>query len=403
MAGLEYRVDRGGTLAAPRRTPQGYLRVDSHPARCGVLEYTDASMPGGIRRELRLPEDVHSAESLASFADAPVTVDHPPEMLTPANTRAHEVGNVAGQARADGERIAATLVIKDAKAIARVEGGARELSVGYKLRVEDKPGVHPLYGRYDAIQRDIVVNHVAIVDAGRAGSACSIRMDADTICRFGEPRYNSGATMAKPTDQTADLAAAAALVATEKARADKAEETAIAEAKRADAATGRADAAEAECVTLRAQRVDSDVLASKDAEIAKEKTRADAAVAELATFQSRVDAAVAFRTEIERKGRTVLGLEHRFDGLSDRDVMVEVVTKIQGANPIPADVSPEYVKARFDAAYDGHVACGEALSRIGRVADEQRRADAAAARPRTAEEARRAMLERNRNASTTAR
>lgn len=207
--------------------------------------------------------------------------------------------------------------------------------------------------------------------------------------------------MAKPTDQTADLAAAAALVATEKARADKAEETAIAEAKRADAATGRADAAEAECKALREQRVDSDVLASKDAEIAKEKSRADAAVAELATFQSRVDAAVAFRTDIERKGRTVLGLEHRFDGLSDRDVMVEVVTKIQGSNPIPADASPEYVKARFDAAFDGHVACGEALSRIGRVADEQRRADAAAARPRTAEEARRAMLERNRIASTT--
>ena len=53
-------------------TEEGYL-VD-HPVvtRCGIFEYSDPDSKDGIRRELRLPEEVFSEESLASYEGKPM-------------------------------------------------------------------------------------------------------------------------------------------------------------------------------------------------------------------------------------------------------------------------------------------------------------------------------------------
>lgn len=184
MSKTVFRYDRGGALRSPVTTPHGFLRAQGHAARTGIYKYRRAD--GSIQRELRPREEVMHPDSLASYASAPVTLEHPAdEEVTAENVRRHEVGHVEGPARADGDAVATDTLIKDAKAIKAVKAGKQELSPGYKIRIDETPGFAPEYadaenptGRYDAVQRDIRVNHLAIVDRARGGSAMRLRMDA---------------------------------------------------------------------------------------------------------------------------------------------------------------------------------------------------------------------------------
>lgn len=165
-----------GTLRKPQRTAQGFLRVDGHASRAGIQEYANAD--GSIRRELRPDDEVFKADSLNGFEGSPLTLGHPTTPVSPDNVKALEVGTCTSAARRDGELVAVSAVIKDKKAIQRVERGDVGLSVGYAVDLEEKSGVDPKYGRYDAIQRNIVVNHLAIaVKHPRAGEVAKFRMD----------------------------------------------------------------------------------------------------------------------------------------------------------------------------------------------------------------------------------
>lgn len=192
------RIDeRGIELRKPVRLDNGFLRVDGIVARAGVYEYRRED--GTIRRELRPPEEVGHPDSLASYDDAPLTVGHPRradgalEEVTASNVDKYGVGNVRGAAQFDGEFAAASMTVKAKRAIQRVDNGEQELSPGYRIELEEKSGVHPKYGRYDAIQRRVRVNHVAIVDKARGGSAIRLRMDsADLVVRGdGEGKLTS--------------------------------------------------------------------------------------------------------------------------------------------------------------------------------------------------------------------
>lgn len=184
MSKTVFRYDRGGSLRSPTTTPQGFLRVDGHAARVGIYEYRRAD--GSIQYELRPREEVMHPDSLASYDAAPVTLEHPVDgEVTSENVRRHEVGTVSGEAREDGDAVAVSLVVKDAKAIKAIRAGKQELSPGYKIRLDETPGFAPEYaspsnptGRYHAVQRDIRVNHQAIVDGARGGRKMRLRMDA---------------------------------------------------------------------------------------------------------------------------------------------------------------------------------------------------------------------------------
>lgn len=176
------RFDRA-TLRKPAVTSQGFLRADGYFGRVGIYEYPNDD--GSTRYELRPLEEVGSPDALASFDAAPVTLGHPAEEVTAENVRRHEVGTVSGEARMDGEYVAGGVVIKDARAIKQVRGGKQELSPGYRIKLDETPGADRRYGypgntegRYDAIQREIRVNHLAIVDRARGGLAVRLRMDA---------------------------------------------------------------------------------------------------------------------------------------------------------------------------------------------------------------------------------
>lgn len=181
------RVQRFWTDAAqlrkPERTAQGFLRVDGIAARVGIQEYLNPD--GTISRELRLPEEVFKADSLQGYEGAPFVVGHPrdavgePIEVTAANVWKYEKGTVMAAGRVDdsGEYVLTTTIIKDPETIKRVE--SRELthlSTGYVSDLVMSPGVHPKYGRYDAVQTNIRINHQALVKNGRAGVA-KLRLD----------------------------------------------------------------------------------------------------------------------------------------------------------------------------------------------------------------------------------
>lgn len=132
---------------------------------------------GTIRRELRLPEDVFEPVSLESFHGVPVTNDHPPGMITARNARQYAVGSQLGAIVRDEDHVRSRLSVFDGDTIDSMGAGKTQVSCGYTCDTVEQPGVHPLYGPYDAIQKNIRGNHIAIVDRGRAGITAAVRMD----------------------------------------------------------------------------------------------------------------------------------------------------------------------------------------------------------------------------------
>ena len=166
-------------LETVTRLPSGALRIPARLSRPGVQAYRQPD--GSIRREYRPPEEVFAEPVLDALRAAPVTLGHPPEVRAD-NWRDVAVGHVGDDVRASEDRrfTIGSVVVSDADAIRRVDAReASEVSVGYDVDLEMTAGVSPEGEAYDAIQRRIRPNHVALVQRGRAGREVALRLDAD--------------------------------------------------------------------------------------------------------------------------------------------------------------------------------------------------------------------------------
>lgn len=377
---MAYRIDTAGSLRPVRRMADGRIRVDAHLTRTGVFSYRNAD--GSVRREYRPDSEVFHPDALASFEALPVTDDHPPEMLTAATAMQFTRGASGESVRRDGDHVAASIVVFDAKLVGKMERGKLQVSNGYSCDLDETPGVSPQGEKYDAVQRNIRGNHVAIVDHGRAGSA-RVRMDgADVptsdpvtdaehtvtvrvvVENAGGAGPNSGE---RRTDGASpmDLEAALKALGAEKARADQAEK---------DAATAKAAAAKAEG-ERDAEKARADAAATdRDAKVAAaEKSRKDDA--------DRFDASVEARADLVAKAHAVLGPDEAgkrrdFKGQTDRAIQCAVVQKVDGFDCADAaKYAPEYVQARYDSAI-ARVGGGIAANDAARAALGVPRADA---------------------------
>ena len=158
-----------------RREPEGYLLCLNVPvARTGMQEYLPEELglgsgPGFIQ-VYRPEEEVFAPETMASFETVPVTNDHPRDGVDLDNIRRLQAGHAQNVRRGSGEEadlLLADLVITDERLIKAILGGKREISCGYTYELAEENG------RY--IQRKIRGNHIAVVDAGRAGARVSIK------------------------------------------------------------------------------------------------------------------------------------------------------------------------------------------------------------------------------------
>lgn len=158
-----------------RREPEGYLLCLNVPvARTGTQDYLpeELSLPPGSSfiSVYRPEEEVFSPETMASFEGMPVTNDHPPEGVDTSNIRALQKGHAHNVRRGSGEEsdlLLADLIITDPHLIDLILDGKREISCGYTYELCEENGQY--------IQRKIRGNHVAVVDAGRAGPRVSIK------------------------------------------------------------------------------------------------------------------------------------------------------------------------------------------------------------------------------------
>jgi hypothetical protein len=168
-------VERLGPMQS--LTPEGFLVIRNVPlARTGPQLYSDQEIPiqgdaGGRIVIDRDPEEVFRPSTLSSLNGKAVTLDHPDDDVTPENFKALLVGTVINPRR--GERVLdnlllGDLIIYDPAAIKAIrDGDVREVSVGYKADYEET-GI----GR--GRQRNIVCNHLALVQDGRCGPTCRI-------------------------------------------------------------------------------------------------------------------------------------------------------------------------------------------------------------------------------------
>ena len=170
------RFDRTPLLKAVR-TDAGFLRAPIRATRTGILEY--AQPDGSIRYELRVPEEVFAEDSMKTLGAIPITNNHPNVLVDSGNSKAHMVGFTSeNPRRVDEKFLDIDGTITDKQTIDTVDQGKQEVSCGYVCELDMSPGVFEGQ-HYDAIQRKIRYNHIAVVDAARAGPQVRIRLDGE--------------------------------------------------------------------------------------------------------------------------------------------------------------------------------------------------------------------------------
>lgn len=172
------RFDRG-YIRKPELTPEGFFRGEATYCRDGVLVYRSPN--GTERRELRLPEE--NKRALADFGFKPVTVEHPPMLLNAGNAKNFAIGQTDSTTFYDPRSgfVRGVISVFDSEAIADIKGGKRqEISIGYQCSIDPTPGEWKGQ-RYDAIQRNLKINHVALTQKGRAGADVRVLLDSEDV------------------------------------------------------------------------------------------------------------------------------------------------------------------------------------------------------------------------------
>lgn len=176
-------------------TDEGYLIDSPIVTTCGIFEYKQPD--GTVRRELRRPQDVFDAESLASFKGKPILFTHGAGLVDKSNASRESIGTITSSGRKDGDtNVVCDIVIHDTDVLERY--GYRALSLGYNQTFVEEPGVwngEP----YDGYQTDIRINHLALVRKARAGESARLNIDS-----ADDEENTGGKTMSNPKTDPKD-------------------------------------------------------------------------------------------------------------------------------------------------------------------------------------------------------
>ena len=333
----------------------GFLVDRPIVARIGLQIY---KTPFGERREFRPASEVFKADSLETFSGKPITIGH--VTVTPENAKDVVVGACAGAGVPNGVGVEVPLSIYDKRAIQSAKKKqTAELSVGYTSVDIDKPGWgnnatgeyffdedmpegwkadSADWVRFDAVQTNISVNHIALVFKGRAGIA---KLNLDSEQEF-------------PYDNT-EISNKEDHVMTVKIKLDGAVEFDVPKEVATFIENVKADA--------EAAKVKADGL---EAERDALKTKVDGIPAEIEKAVAQAKADAEAHAELVKVAEEV-GV--KTDGLDAKAIKVAYVKEVTGA-----DISTKadaYIDVAFDLAKDSDKMAAQRIATKGDAAQEK--------------------------------
>lgn len=323
------------STSAVRKTSDGYLVADAAVARTGIQNYLGKEvgkpdMP--IVRVYRPAESVFAKDAMKTYAHRPMTNDHPSVAVNADNWKDYAVGQTGGDVMRDGEFVRVPLVLMDQNAINDWESGKVELSMGYSADIVFKAGVTDSGEEYDAIQTNLHMNHLALVNKARGGDKLRIG-DSGNADIIHPAQPNEGGHMADSTLRKVMIDGLSV-------------ETTEQGAQAIDKLTKQVGDAKAENATLVSDHAKA--VAAKDAEIAKKDAEIDALKGKVMDAAA-LDAAVTARADLIAKAKTVA--DQDYAGKSEAEIRKLAVAKKFGDAAI-AGKSDDYVSARFDIAVE---------------------------------------------------
>jgi hypothetical protein len=294
-----------------------------------------------VVRVYRPPETVFSKQTLKSFTSLDVTNDHPPELVDSENWKKYAVGHTGEDVTRDGEFVRVPLILRDQATIDAVKTGKRGLSFGYTCDVEPTPGRTKDGEEYDAVQTNMVGNHLAVVPLGRAGSECRIQDQRDPSLKgpTNMPGENTTTLRTVLVDgipvQATD--ASAQVIDTLQRRLQDSNSKILQEAESHARAT---QAKDSEITSIKADLAKKDgELGTKDAEIATLKAQVSDA--------AKIDALVAERTDVLSRAKGLGLSDADLKGKTNQEVIKLSVSKRLGDQAVQGK-SEDYVRCAFD-------------------------------------------------------
>ena len=309
-----------GQVTKSEVTDEGYLKVWCKAARVGTQLYTRGD--GTQVREYRPEDEVSNPDSLASFGMKAVTLNHPKVLLDSKTTKLHQVGHAGSHVRFSDGFVEVALVITDQDAIDAVQrGDAQEVSAGYRVDYDPTPGVTPNGESYDGIQRNIKVNHIALVARGRAGREARLLLDScdrnDAVADIEPPSNSPVISMARITLDGLDIELPA--------DAAGAVQSFVKETGRAQAELQqKLDAQEEKIQAVVTEKTEAQdrIDASQDRIAELEKQLAEAvAASEQRDDAAEINDAVNKRLEALNKFAAIMPEDYKFDGEDEAQIM----------------------------------------------------------------------------------
>lgn len=162
----------------------GYVEIKGNPiSKVGVFAYSGMQIseelePDKIYYVYRPAEELSDPETIESFRLIPFTDDHTMLGATEDGLTAPEDKGVHGVTGEDvyfeDNYLKSNIKVFSEELWRKIESGEKkELSIGYRCLYDIQPGVFNGQ-RYDAVQRKIRGNHIALVDEGRSGKDVAV-------------------------------------------------------------------------------------------------------------------------------------------------------------------------------------------------------------------------------------
>lgn len=358
-------------------TPEGFLKARVTFAVPGVFPYLRQN---GVQLEAKLPEEILSVDTIESARGVPITDGHPIDqrgayiLVTPENYRVYAKGNLS-EPRIEIDELTGQpsgmglVTIWDIPLINEILSKKKsEVSIGF-VDVLD-PSTGQFNGvKYDAIQRNIRINHLACVEHGRAGDT-KIHVDHKELI-MQESRVDE--TIKKLTAKTIDGKKEIVFDSQEsfeeytkaleeiKARGEKIS----ADALKIKADEGMMDELKAKLDAINPTAPDPAGVKEKDAlvkEIETLSAQLEAAMAKLTALEEKygaeiaaipeaVDAAAAEKVGLMQSA-DACGIKH--DGLSSDEIRLAIIGKyFPFKDEVKVDsLDKELLKGRCEAALE---------------------------------------------------